>query len=246
MNPIATAGIALPDAGRGRLTRGLYIALVMLMTIIVVLGFRRFYIALLSGGASAHWAIQLHAAVFSGWMLLLFTQAVLVYRGRIKAHRQLGTFGIYFGVAILAMGLVISFLAPALSVREGRSTLDEAASFLLLPLGDMLLFAGFFWAAIANRLRRDLHKRLILLATIALLFAPAARLGDAYGVPAVLAIWLSPLAIAMIHDAVTRRRVEPVYWIGLSILLLAAGRLALMDSSAWLGVGRSLLLPLIQ
>ncbi len=51
----------------------------------------------------------------------------------------------------------------------------HAAGFLVLPIGDMILFGGFFAAGIAGRRRRELHTRLMLLATVALLFAPTNR-----------------------------------------------------------------------
>lgn len=232
--PLDNGGLSSP------LARSLYIAVVALMTGIVLLGFWPFYAALPSGGSGAHWIIYLHAAVFSGWMLLLFAQVILVYRRQARVHQRLGRIGIYYGLLVLLLGLVVTFVAPIQGVLAGRSSLDEAAGFLILPLGDMLLFAGFFAAGIAYRRRKELHKRLMVLATIALIFPAAARIGADTGLWAVLAIWLLPLCLVLAHDAVTRRRVEPVYVVGTVVFLVAFARIELMDSALWLALGRRL------
>jgi hypothetical protein len=237
-NPAIPAG---SGGARSLAVRAFPVALVILMIGIVLAGFWPYYAGLLRGGEAAHWLIHLHAAIFSGWMVLLLAQVVLVFRRRVATHRRLGRFGIAWGVLVLLLGAVISIVAPAMNVLAGRSTLDEAASFLLLPTVDMLLFAGFFAAAVVYRGRRDLHKRLMLLATIALLFAPAARFAFEAGPPAILLVWLLPLFLAMGHDLATRGRVERVYVIGLAVLLVAFARVGLMETEAWREVGRAML-----
>jgi hypothetical protein len=226
-------------------SRGLYVGIVAVMTGIVLIGFWPFYSTLFRGGAGSHWVIHLHAAVFSGWMVLLFTQVTLVFQRRTRLHQRLGRFGILYGLLVLLLGVAVTFAASAQHVAAGRSTLDEMAAFLILPLGDMLLFGGFFAAGIALRRRKEVHKRLMVLATIALLFAPAARIAGDMGPVAILPIWLLPLGLAMAHDAVTRRRVERVYLLGLGLLLVAFARVFAMETEAWLGVGRRLLLPFV-
>src|SRR5207253_1731970 len=53
-------------------------------------------------------------------------------------------------------------------------------SFLTIALGDMLVFASLVGAAFYFRRRADTHKRLMLLATIAILAAAVARLPFAF------------------------------------------------------------------
>lgn len=52
---------------------------------------------------------------------------------------------------------------------------SEALSFTWVQVGGMLFFGGAFAAAIANVRTPEVHKRLMLLATISLLDAPIAR-----------------------------------------------------------------------
>lgn len=246
MNQVATENSRLqPPVLRNIFDRGFYLGIVVVMTVIVLLGFRPFYTGLFDSSRSSHWLINLHAALFSGWMVLLAVQVALVFRRRVAVHQQVGRFGIAYGIVVLTLGLAVTFVAPILHVLDGKWTLDEAAGFLILPIGDMLMFAGFFSAGIFYRRKRDLHKRLMLLATIALLFAPAARLGGDSLITG-LTIWMAPLALAIAYDVVTRRRVEPVLIVGTVVLLVGFARIGLMDSENWLVIGRSLLTAMMR
>lgn len=220
-----------------------YLVIVAVMTTVVLAGFWPYYSALVSGEIRLHWVVHIHGAVFSGWMLLLLTQVVLVLRRRTDVHQRLGRFGIYYGLLVLLLGLVITIVAPVQSVLAGRSTLDRAAGFLIEPLGDMVLFGGFLAAGIAYRRNVVLHKRLMVLATVALLYPPAARFAADFGLGPLLAIWLLPLGLAMAHDAITRGRIERVYLVGAAILFVGFFRVFLGESELWLPVGRGLLLP---
>jgi hypothetical protein len=248
-NPPAFSAASVPVAAAPPLRAplpGFHLGLAALMTAIVLLGFWPFYAGLFTGGAPVHPVIYAHAAVFTGWLVLLNAQAWLVLRRRVGTHRKLGRIGIAYGGALLLLGVVTTFAAPALNVRSGTMTLDEAAGFLILPIGDMLLFGGFFIAGIRARRQREAHRRLMILAAIALIFPAAARFALPAGAAAILALWLLPLAAAMVHDAYSDGRVHRLYWIGLAVLVLAFARVALMEAEAWLVIGRrimALLLP---
>jgi hypothetical protein len=241
-----TITVRSPSAASRAPLPGFHLGLAALMTAIVMLGFWPYYAALVTGSGTTHPLLHAHAAIFSGWLVLLLAQTWLVYRRHFRVHRRLGRWGIYYGVGLLLFGVITAFAAPALAVAEGRMTVDQAAGFLVLPIGDILLFAGFFTAGIRARRNVEAHRRLMILAAIALIFPGAARFAGDAGVLPVLALWLSPLAAAMAHDAYTMGRVHRVYWIGLAILVAAISRVALMDAEPWLVIGRRLLAPLLQ
>lgn len=234
-SPPATDGTALR-----RTKRKFYIVLAVLMTILIGWGFwPSYYGPLVRGVAQTPTILHIHGAIFAGWMALLIVQATLAANGRIRAHRALGKVGIGYGVLVLLMGLLVSFVAPVMHVHRGEWTIDEAAAFSLIPLVDMVLFGGFFAAAVANRHRPEVHKRLILVATVAILFAAAFRL-NAAGMPMApaLALWFAPLIGAMAYDAWTRGRVHAVYWIGLPVVALSLLRLPFRTTDLWLGIAR--------
>ena len=227
--------------------RRFYVGMALLMIAFVVAGFWPSYFGALFRGVIVErpWVIHVHFVVFMGWMALLLTQVILVSLGRTRVHRKLGTFGIGYGFLVLFVGLVVTFAAPILHLAAGEWEMDRAASFIILPLGDMVLFAGFFGAAVFFRSQPEIHKRLIVLATVALLFAAAARLAFQGPRLTLLLLWLSPLLVAMGYDGVTRRRIHPTYLIGLAVLLVGFTRVFFMQSEAWLRIGRAMLTALL-
>lgn len=84
--------------------------------------------------------------------------------------------------------------------------------FLTVPLGDMLMFACLVGAGFYFRRRLDTHKRLMLLATIAVIPAAVARLPFAFmqTVSALTAYLVSDLFIVpcMLYDLLTRGRLH--------------------------------------
>lgn len=138
-----------------------------------------YYGNLAAGGVTRPWVIPAHGAVFAGWLALLLLQVGLVLAGRVRLHRRVGQVGIGYGVLVLTMGLVVSRAAPVLHMRAGEMTIDAAAESLIYTLVDMVLFTGFFAAAVAGRRRPDRHKWLMVVTTIVLDFARRGAPGTA-------------------------------------------------------------------
>ncbi len=60
-----------------------------------------------------------------------------------------------------------------------------------------------------------------------------------------LALWYAPVVVAMIHDFVTKRRIHPVYWIGVVATAVAFLRVPFSETEHWRRVGRALLQPFV-
>lgn len=228
----------IPIVSRSRF----YLGMAAFMSLMVFVGFWPTYFGqALHGIPNRPLVIHVHGVTFLGWMVLLVTQVYLAATGRIRAHRSLGRIGVAYGFLVLAMGLVVSIAAPVLHLKAGDQTLDQAAGFLIIPLGDMVLFAGFFIPAVIYRTRPELHKRFMLLATNALLFAAAGRMSSFLSLPVAVVVWLTPVLIGMAYDKWTRRKVHPLYYAGMVILLIGFSRMALVESEAWLRIGRGII-----
>ena len=115
---------------------------------------------------------------------------------------------------------------------------------MILPLVDMLLFAGFFGGAVVYRRNLEAHKRLMLAATVALAFAAVARM-EIEPLGLFYLVWISPLLVGVGFDLFRRRRVHPVYLISLTAMTVAFPRILLLESEAWLRIGRALLTPFL-
>lgn len=217
-----------------------YVGMAAFMCLMVLVGFwPTFFSQVLIGIPDRHWIVHLHGWIFVGWMVLLVTQVILAASGRTQAHRSLGTLGAVYGFLVLAMGIVVAIAAPVIRFKTGDQSLDESAGFMIIPLGDMVLFAGFFISAVVYRRRPEIHKRLILLATTALLFAAVGRM-QFMPLPVGTVLWFSPVLIGMAYDKWTRGKVHPVYWMGLAAMVIGMMRLALLESELWLPIGRAL------
>ena len=246
LEPSATSvAAAAPHAAR-TWSRRFYLAITLVLIAMVVKGFWPSYFGPMLGGPSTPraWVMHLHGAIFTGWMLLLLLQVGLAATGRLAAHRKVGTFGIAYGVALWLVGCVVTIAAPVMHVRAGAWPLDRAAGFVILPLVDMVLWAGFFGGAIAYRARPEIHKRLMIAATVSLAFAAVARMQ--IKAPALFyLVWVSPILAGMAFDQWSRKRVHAVYWISLAAMSVAFVRIFFMESEPWLKIGRALLRPFL-
>ena len=241
--------ISLPSEKTGaapmqsRLPRYFFPALSVFMLAIVIAGFWPSYFGPLvrEGSVLRPLVIHFHGAVYMGWMALLLLQVALAATGRVREHRKVGDWGILYGWMVFGVGLIVTFAAPIIHVRAGEWDVERAASFLPIPLGDMILFGGFFALAMRYRRQPEIHKRLILMATVALLFAAAGRMSAFIPFPLALAIWLSPILVGIGFDVVSHRRIHPVYWIGGLVFLIGLLRIPFGQPSLWMTIGRAVI-----
>jgi hypothetical protein len=216
-----------------------YMATAILLAVFV--GFARtYFLKSLTGWPPAPAIMHWHGALFTGWMVLFFAQATLIATGRPVWHRRLGVAGIALAVAMIAMGLPMTVQAA----REGFTgviqpppgvAIDPIA-FSVQGFVDLGLFAAFLVAALWWRGRPDLHKRLMLLATISLLPAALARIPLPGNSRLVVALLLAVAFVAAqpLHDRLTRGRIHPVgLWGGIAFLVSLPGRVVLGTSDAW-------------
>jgi hypothetical protein len=170
--------------------------------------------------------VHFHAAVFAGWLAMLTAQVLLIRARRPDVHRKLGR-------AAMGLAAIIVVLGPATAIAMQRAQLGTAESdptFLSAQLLSILAFAALATAALALRNNSSAHKRLILLATLAISDAGFARLlgggvhvllGDGFWA-SLAGIYLGSDILAAslgIYDAVTRRRLHPVYIAGTAWLV---------------------------
>jgi len=229
--------VATADSRVVRMTR-IYLPSACIAALIAIVGFWPTYFGPLVGGASAALPIiHLHAAVFVGWLALVILQAVLAATGNLALHTKIGQVGFAYGVALILVGITTAFAHFDMRIDAGeiRSAQDQ----LFVPLTDLMVFTPFFAAAWIYRRRPEVHKRLIIVATTILLIAAVHRMTFILGArpipPArLLLVWLAPIYMGMIFDAVKRRFVHPVYLLGIAaIVYLKFFRVPLFESEAW-------------
>lgn len=179
-----------------------------------------------------------HGAFVLGWLLLFLTQSLLVQTGRVARHRVIGWAGLALvpGIVLTTMGMGVFALRRDLAAGGGEMEI----SFLVGSFTSPLIFAALFVAALAWRRRPDFHKRLMLLATVAILWPAFFRFRHYFPSVPRPDIWFAfvlpqvPIVLAMLHDKLTLGRVHVVYWtVGLAVIAEAAAELLLFDGPAW-------------
>jgi hypothetical protein len=140
--------------------------MVLGMCLFVFGGFGMTYIAPLATGTfpPAPPVVHLHGAVFFSWMALLVTQTALVNAHNVKLHRSLGLFGIAIGTLVFFMGWAMQIIGAS-TTRLGGSGPGVFFLGLIAPPS----FAILFIMAIRAVKRPQVHRNLILMATISIL-----------------------------------------------------------------------------
>jgi hypothetical protein len=216
--------------------RRFYVLLSGIIAIIVFVGFWPTYFGpLLAGTVEKPPVIHVHATVYVGWLALFITQTVFAATGRTALHIKLGRIGIAYGVLVILMGIVVSFAMFAMRVRAGL--LEEATRALMGPLVDMVVFAPLFATAVYFRRKSELHKRLMIVATTALLIAAVGRM-PFFGTPPnrwlLELVWVSPILIAAGYDLIKRRGLHPIYAGGVVLLIAELnGRREAVSTETW-------------
>jgi hypothetical protein len=180
--------------------------------------------------------LHLHGVVFTTWIVLFLTQNILVAAHRTDIHRRLGIFGAVIGMLIVVVGALTAIIRSKQAVSPIADT--SPVAFLVVPLGDILVFSCLVGAGFYFRRRADVHKRLMLLATISILAAAVARLPFDFlkaGPPAFFGLTDLFILPCLLYDLVTRGRVHrATLWGGLLIIASQPLRLMIAGTHAWI------------
>jgi hypothetical protein len=229
----ARAGVA----GRRR-ERLFYTGMAVAFVVTVFAGFARtYYLRPFFESKPLVTLLRLHGLVFTTWILLFVVQTALVAKRRTDVHRRLGVAGAALAGLMILVGVTTALVrAKVVELPPGA---PSPLAFLTIPLGDMLVFACLVGAGFYFRRRADTHKRLMLLATIAILPAAVARIpldfiqrGGPLAFFGVSDLFILP---CILYDLFTRGRPHRATVLGgLLIVVSHPLRLLVGNTHAWL------------
>jgi hypothetical protein len=226
------ATVAEPLPGYGRDDR-FFLTMAIVMAATIVAGFS-VQLAMGRSTFAAPPLVHVHAVVFFGWVALFVTQNVLVTRGSIALHRQLGWLGAVWAIAMILIGIYTTVVM----VRNGTSPFFfKPAYFLVMNSLAIVCFGGLVAAAIQMRKRTEWHRRLLFCAMATLTGPAFGRLLPMplmipfaeWGVFAAVMIW--PV-VAMVADLRRRGHVHPALWWGSGTIILVQVAMTLLAHSA--------------
>ena len=217
-----------------------------------VLGFLpTYWIPLLTGSITLQPILHLHAGVFYGWLTLFVVQSRLVATRQVSRHRAVGVAAVSLVTAMCFVGT----LAAVSSMRAAEVAGFGAAAraFSVVPLTGIAFFAALFAIAGLKVSRPDVHKRLLLVATVSLLNAAVGRLFVlALGLPSpAVAVEPPPVFVtilpgliadallipALLYDRRHLGHVHRTYWLaGAALIASQLLRVPVAATAAWQSV----------
>lgn len=200
--------------------RGIYTWAALVAVAIVFAGFARtYYLKGLYGAPELSGLVHVHGLIMTLWFTLFVVQVWLVGGKRVEVHRRLG----YVGAILAAMVVGVGTLTAITAAKHGATPGPPPLVFLTIPLGDMVVFATLVSLSLAYRNRLQLHKRLMLLATLSMLTAAIARIPlDAIqqgGLPVFFALTDGCILICIGGDSVKHRRLHPAFAWGFAFVI---------------------------
>jgi hypothetical protein len=186
--------------------------------------------------------LHVHGAILTTWFAWLVLQTSMVRSGRTATHRRLGVIGAVIAAAVVFAGPMATVGAVGRLRAEGFDWDTDMSALSHLGVEgvpmirfmaqvvwgnfmSIVVFAGLVAAALVLRRHPDTHKRLMLLASIAIVGPALARISrwpvfggeDGPFIPSVL---LALLVAVIVHDLVTTRRVHKATLFGCGVLVL--------------------------
>jgi hypothetical protein len=176
--------------------------------------------------------LYLHGFAFTGWIVLMVVQPMLIARRDLPLHRKLG----YAGAGLAVTMVLLGNLAAIAAMHKGFIGLGDPLVFYAVPFFAINSFAVAVALAVYWRRRADFHKRMILLANVGLLGAAVARIPTwavQAGTPFTFIFLPNLVTVAgAFYDWRTRGRVHPVWiWGGLAMLASQLVMMAVMGTA---------------
>jgi uncharacterized membrane protein YozB (DUF420 family) len=219
-------------------SRGFYVGMAIATVIVVVAGFSpTYYFRPAFDNPPLPSLVSWHALIMSLWPVFFLAQTVLIKAGQTRTHRRLGMAGAMLAVVIFVLGFA-TMIYGGRHGFVGRGYPGSALSFMSMGFFDVSVFALLIGTALYFRRDRSTHKRLMLLATVALWPPAVSRLpivpdGMPGGLIAAIAISVVVVAWAA-YEFVSRGRPHPaLVWAGVFFIASLPLRFVIGMTEAW-------------
>ena len=179
--------------------------------------------------------LHVHGAVFTLWMTLYLVQTALISARRVAWHRSLGIIAFCLPPVMILLGVIAAI--DALGRKVSIGPLDPAVS-SAIPLIGIVGFSIVIFASWRARRKPDSHKRLILLATMALTEAafgrfPWSQIGFPQAAGAVTGLGILILLL-IAYDLVSLHRIHrTTLWAAPLIFAFGAFSVPIGMTPAW-------------
>ncbi len=185
--PALTVGVPKQRPAVDR-ARFFYTGAAVALLVVMFWGFQQFY---LHGRAFPNRPLAppirgllvAHGVAMTAWMTLLLAQPLLISSGRFRQHMALGRIGAGLAACIFLLGWRVGISAAKVAPPDFSLWNLNARQFLTVPVISITIFAGFVAVGVWKRGQPEIHKPMMLLATLAAIPAALDRIpaiGDLY------------------------------------------------------------------
>lgn len=217
----------------------LYLSLGTAGILAVLIGFLTTYIIpVIRGTFDGPAIIHIHGFFAFSWIALFLIQSYLIKSRKTKVHMRIGFAGMF-----IALGVFLTIIPAGLfQVEKGlaKGQGDSAVSNIIGVVTSALMFLSFVAAGFVYRKKPKIHKRLMLLATIVLLWPAWFRFRHYFPSVPRPDIWFavvladSLIIISWIADKRAQGKIHPVlFYGGLFVIAEHIFEVLMFDSPAW-------------
>jgi hypothetical protein len=118
--------------------------------------------------------VVVHGVAMFSWIVLFLVQSILILNGNRRLHMRIGVAGAVLAVVIVILGSATAILSTRYN-PEGYQIFGGARFFLAIMLGEMLSFGMLVGVAIIYRRRSDIHRPMMLLASLMIISGSLGR-----------------------------------------------------------------------
>jgi hypothetical protein len=176
---MTTYPIALPAASSH--SRWFYSIASLSLLVLMFVGFNLFYLQGRSFPGRPltppiRTLIIIHGCLMTAWMLLAVGQPLLVGARRKHLHRKLGVLGVILATGMVIAGVHVGIESARVAPPELRIFRLDPMEFMAVPVLSILLFALLVTIGVVNRRRPEVHRPMMLMASVAVIGAALARI----------------------------------------------------------------------
>lgn len=161
--------------------RWFYAAASLVLLILTFIGFRLFY---LDGKAfpgrpltpPIRGILIAHGVFMTAWMLLAVVQPALVAFGFKRCHRLLGRIAAFLTILLVLLGVRVSIEATRVNPPDMMMFGLTMKQFMAIPFLTILSFGGYVFFGVLYRKRPEIHRPLMLMASLTVVSAATGRM----------------------------------------------------------------------
>jgi len=205
----------------------------------VLIGFFTTYITPnLNGTFKAPLIVHIHGCFAFGWIILFTIQSITIRYRNISLHKKLGYLSLLFALGIIVTLLPVGMFQVRRDFNNGMG--QTAISQIVGIVTTGLMFLSLVTLGFLNRRKPKIHKRLMLLATIVILWPAWFRIRHYFPSIPRPDIWFGVvladtlILVAWVADLVNYRKIHPaLLYGGLFIITENIFEVLTFDNSTW-------------